>query len=620
MTLHQLLARLRSLGVHLRVERDRLRFNAPKGAMTPDLRAELAEHKEALLAFLRDVDAHVEAPRMAIMPGPRGDAIPLSFAQQRLWFLAQLEPHSAAYNVPLAVCLKGMLDRQALAAGLEAVVARHEVLRTTFPTVAGKPIQVIHPAHAVPLPLIDLSELPAAARATAALHLARAVAEQPFDLARGPLLYARLLRLAHEEHWLLLSMHHIVSDGWSMNVLVHELTVLYDARTRRQPVALPPLPVQYADYAHWQRGWLQGAVLERRLAYWREHLHGTATLNLPTDRPRPPVQRFDGATLVFQIPAALTASLGAEPREGVTLFMTLLAAFQTLLYRYSGQADIVVGSPIAGRTQVETEGLIGLFVNTLVLRSDLSGNPRFRDLLGRVRAVCLGAYAHQEVPFERLVEELQPVRDLSRTPLFQVLFVLQNAPFEPIAVPRLRLEPVAFEQTTAKFDLTLSLTETPEGLLGSLEYGTALFQAESIARLERHLETLLEGIVADPDRRLAALPLLPEPERRRLLVAWNATETPYPDTNCLQQLFEAQVARTPDAVAVVYEEAHLSYAALDERATRLAPLPLLAGGRTRGTGGALYRAKPGDAGGGARHPQGGRRLCAAGSHATRPDV
>jgi aspartate racemase len=570
MTLQLLLSRLRTLDVQLRVEDDRLRFTAPHGVMTPALRAEIAAYREDLLAFLRELDAQAAAPP-ALVPRPDGAEIPLSFGQQRLWFLQQLEPHSAAYHVPLAVCLRGALSPAALAASLRAVAARHEVLRTTFMAEAEAPVQVIHPPRAVPLPLIDLTGLPRAARATEAQRLTGMFAAQPFDLAQGPLLRAGLLRLAYEEHWLLLGMHHIVADGWSMNVLVRELTIAYAALMQGLRPELPSLPVQYADYAHWQRAWLQGAVLERQLAYWRDRLAGAATLALPTDHARPPLQRFAGAVHTFQIPAPLTARLQALSRaEDATLFMTLLAAFQTLLSRYSGQTDVAVGSPIAGRTQVATEGLIGLFTNTLVLRGDLSGNPRFRELLGRVRVTCLGAYAHQDVPFERLVEELQPVRDLSRTPLFQVLFVLQNAPFEPITLPELRLEPVEFALSAAKFDLTLSCLETPEGLACSLEYATALFEAASIARLVGHLQALLGGIAADPDARLSALPLLTAAEREQLLTAWNATQAAYPAQSTLPRLLAEQAARTPDAVAVVYEETQLSYAALVARADRLA--------------------------------------------------
>ena len=383
----------------------------------------------------------------------------------------------------------------------------------------------------------------------------------------------------------LLSMHHIISDGWSLGVLVRELAALYRAFAQGQPSPLPELPVQYADYAVWQRQWLQGERLQSQLAYWKQRLAGLAPLELPTDRPRPAVQTFRGATLPVTLPRELAAGLQALSRqEGATLFMTLLAGWQALLARYSGQSDVAVGAPVANRTRVETEGLIGFFVNTLVLRADLGGGPSFRAALGRVREAVLAAYAQQDVPFEQVVEAVQPPRDLSRTPLFQVMFAWQNAPLPTAVVGELRLRPVAVEAGTAKFDLTLDLAEAGEEIAGTLEYNTDLFERETIARLAGHLQTLLAGAVAGPERPLHELPLLGEGERRQVLVEWNQTAAAYPQDVCVHELFEQQVERSPDAVAVVSDETELTYAELNGRANRLARQ--LRGAR-RPTGGAV---------------------------------
>ena len=365
----------------------------------------------------------------SIVPVPRTGNLPLSFAQQRLWFLDRLLPNKAAYNIPTVWRLRGQLDALALERSLNELVARHETLRTRFVLSGDAPVQVIEPPSAVALPITDLSAMPQAEREARARQITDTEARQPFDLEAGPLLRAQLLRLAAEEHLLLLNVHHIVSDGWSMGVLWRELSSGYNAFVSGHAPDLPRLPIQYADYAVWQREWLQGEVLEGQLAYWKEKLADLSTLELPTDRPRPPVPSYQGAHLTFDLPAPLTQALKElGRREGATLFMTLLAAFQVLLHRYSGQEDIAVGTPIAGRGRTELEGLIGFFVNTLVLRSDLAGNPAFTELLARVRETALGAYTHQDLPFEKLVEELSPSRDISRNPLFQVMFVLQNAP------------------------------------------------------------------------------------------------------------------------------------------------------------------------------------------------
>jgi amino acid adenylation domain-containing protein/non-ribosomal peptide synthase protein (TIGR01720 family) len=507
-----------------------------------------------------------------LLPVERCGEMVLSFAQARLWFLEQLEPGSSAYNIPAAVRLTGSLDVAVLEQSLNEIVGRHEVLRTTFGMVSGEPRQVIAPVLALTLRWVDLRDLPEAQQKIQVERLATEEAQQPFDLAKGPLLRATLLQLGEAEHVLLLTMHHIVSDGWSMGVLIRELAALYEAFSTGKPSPLPELPIQYADFAHWQRQWLQGEVLAAQLSYWQQQLTGApALLELPTDRPRPGVQTFRGATQFLALPEPLSQKLKTlSQRSGVTLFMTLLAAFQTLLYRYTGQEDICIGSPIANRNRSETEELIGFFVNTLVLRTDMSENPSFQELLARVREVTLGAYAHQDLPFEQLVEALQPERNLSHQPLFQVMFALQNAPMPALELPSLTLSSLEIESGTAKFDLTLSMEDTEQGLVGSLEYNTDLFDAASISRMLGHFQTLLEGIVDNPDLHLSDLPLLTQPERQQLLVEWNDTQVNYPKDVCIHQLFEAQVDRTPEAVAVVFEDQQLTYGELNSCANQVA--------------------------------------------------
>jgi amino acid adenylation domain-containing protein len=526
--------------------------------------------KEALLLLLLE-DAGIAVPRVQnITPRQKSDSYPLSFAQQRLWFLNQLEPDSSQYNLPLRLHLEGELRVGLLEKSLVEIVRRHEALRTCFPVVDNQPVQVVSAPQALPLALTDLSHL--ADAASMVETIAQDEAQQRFDLAAGPLFRARLLRLAAAEHVLLLNMHHIVSDGWSSSIFIRELSALYHAYTNGLPSPLAELPIQYADYAVWQREWLQGAMLQEQLQYWREQLQGAPpVLELPTDHPRPAVQSFRGARHAALLDHGVSEQLQElSRREGVTLFMSLLAAWQVLLARYSGQEEIVVGSPIAGRTRSETEGLIGCFVNTLVLRSDLSGDPSFAELLQRVKEVCLGAYGHQELPFEKLVEELQPERSLSHNPLFQVMFLLHNAATELRDMGELRLQAHSVESTTAKFDLSLAVAETREGFKCSLQYSTDLFDPLTITRMLGHFETMLRGIVAAPRQRLSQLPLLTAAEQQRLLVEWNDTARPLPENKCIHQLFEKQVRLTPDAVAVSDEKKQLSYAELNGRANQLA--------------------------------------------------
>ncbi|MFB1485405.1 condensation domain-containing protein, partial [Corallococcus sp. RDP092CA] len=436
--------------------------------------------------------------------------VPLSFAQQRLWLIDQLEPGSSLYNVPVAVRLEGQLRVDTLERALQEVVHRHDALRTTFTQVAGEPIQRVHSEGLAPLGLVDLSDMPEAQRESEARLQAEAEMHRPFDLHTGPLIRALLFKLSEAEHVLVVTLHHIVSDGWSLGVLVREVATLYAAFAAGRPSPLPALPVQYADYAAWQRGWLQGATLQQEVDYWKRKLAGAPpVLELPTDRPRPTVRSTAGATFGFALPRELTEALKAlAHREGGSLFMVLLAAWQGLLSRYTGQQDISVGSPIAGRTRAETEGLIGFFVNTLVLRAQVETDKSFRSLLKQVRATVLDAYEHQEVPFEKLVEALQPTRSLSHTPLFQTLLALQNVPTEDVRLPELRLRGLEATHSTSKFDVSVFFTETSEGLRGTLEYSTALFERGTIERMARHLHTLLEAVAARPEQPVAELPLL----------------------------------------------------------------------------------------------------------------
>ncbi|MDR5726235.1 MAG: amino acid adenylation domain-containing protein, partial [Terriglobia bacterium] len=507
-----------------------------------------------------------------ILPVPRNGDLALSFAQQRLWFFDQLEPGLSTYNMPASVRLKGPFNLAMSERSLNEIVRRHESLRTTFGAVEGQPTQVIAPTLTIKLPLVDLRKLPESERESEVRRLATAEAQRPFDLSQGPLIRGTVLRLGDEEHVGLLTMHHIVSDGWSTGILVREMATLYAAFCAGGSSALPALPIQYADFAHWQRQWLQGEVLESQMAYWKVRLAGApALIDLPTDLPRPAVQTFRGAHQSLVLPVRLEDGLKALGRqESVTLFMTMLSAFLVLLYRYANQDDLVVGTPIANRNRLETEGLIGCFVNTLVLRTNLSGNPSFRELLRRVREVCLGAYGHQDLPFDRLVEELHLKRDLSRNPLFQVMFVLQNAPLRPLELPGLMLSPVEGDSETAHFDLTLQIVDTEQRLTATFVYNADLFEAGTIARMLRNFQVLLEAIVADPEQRLSDLPLLTETEQQQLLVEWNGAKTDCPRDLCIHQLFEAQVDRTPDAIAVVFDAEQLTYGELNRRANQLA--------------------------------------------------
>ncbi len=538
-------------------------------------RSRLSPERRAILEKLTQGKAtgKTGAPRIPVRPTPGPGS--LSFGQQRLWFLDQLVPGSAAYNITEGLLLQGQLQITTLERSLNEIVRRHEALRTLFIAPEGSdelPLQSVIPALHLSLPVLDLRTVREDQRSALVRDLLAEEAQRTFDLAHGPLLRTTLLRLREEEHVLLLSMHHIVSDSWSLGIFIRELIALYTAYAAGQPSPLPELPIQYADYAHWQREWLQNEVLERLATYWKQRLSAMPSmLELPTDRPRPAIQTFQGARQTFRLSKTLSEGLNALSRqEGATLFMTLLAAFQTLLSRYTGQDDFAVGTPIANRTLSQTEGLIGFFANTLVLRSTLANNPSLRELLRRTREKALEAYAYQDMPFEQLVVILDAERALSHNPLFQAMLVLQNAPQETQGLPGLTVKLLNVESATAKFDLWLSMMEGSEGLFGILEYNTDLFDEATITRLLVHFRTLLEGIVADPAQRISDLPLMTEDERLQLLTEWNATQTAYPLYHGLHHLLAEQAERTPDAIALVFEDEHLSYRELHQRANQLA--------------------------------------------------
>ena len=528
--------------------------------------AELAEQVENSLHSGQSIKT------LLLLPIPRSESIPLSFAQARLWFLDQLQPNSAFYNIPLALHLCGQLNIPALESSINKIIQRHEALRTNFATIEGQPVQVIASTKDLKLLVVDLRDLPESEREIEAQRFVNKEANQPFNLELEPLFRGMVLQLGETEYILLLTMHHIISDGWSLGVFVRELTEFYKDFCAEKPSILPELPVQYADFAVWQRQWLQGEILEIQLDYWKQQLKNTPNLlELPTDRPRPAVQTFRGGYYYTALSKKLSAELTTLSKQaGVTLFMTLLAAFQTLLSRLSGQDDIVVGTPVAGRNRREIEGLIGFFVNTLLLRTDLSGNPNFEQLLGRVKEVALQAYTHQDLPFEQLVDVLQPTRDLSYTPLFQVMFALDDALVPSVELPELTVKPYAVEISTAKFDLTLSMENTADGLVAEWEYNVDLFDQATIARMTGHFQTLLEGIVANSQQQISELPLLTETEQHQVLVEWNNTFAEYPHDKCIHQLFEEQVELSPSSVAVVFEGEQLTYQELNAKSNQLA--------------------------------------------------
>jgi aspartate racemase len=564
-TLEQFLDQLRRLDVQLWVEGDRLRYKAPKDALTPEILIQLKEQKAEIINFLQQIQAKVQTVIPPLSPTTRDGILPLSFAQQRLWFLEQLEPGSSIYNMSRVYRLIGVLNISALEQSFQAMIQRHEVLRTIFTTVEGQPVQKI-------LPNIPFHLSGDRCNDRSIQDWLNRESQKPFDLSQAPLLRAKILRITETEHILLVTIHHIVSDGWSMGILVQELSHLYSALVNQTAVSLPELSIQYVDFSVWQRQWLSGTKLEHQINYWQQQLTNLPPfLELPTDRPRPAIQTFSGSAQTFIIPLELTQQLKSlSQQQGVTLFMTLLATFGLLLSRYSRQEDLAIGSSIANRQNSQIERLIGCLVNMLVLRMDLSENPTVSELLQRAKKIAIDAYAHQDLPFEKLVEELQPERHLSHSPLFQVAFSMQNVPQPPLNLTGLEVTPLELEKITSQFDLTLYINETIKGIEGQIEYNTDLFDHATINRMIGHFQCLLEGFVANPQQKVFELSILTVKEQQQILGEWNQTKTNYPQDQCIHQLFEKQVAKTPNNIALVFEDQTLTYQELNQKANQLA--------------------------------------------------
>jgi amino acid adenylation domain-containing protein/non-ribosomal peptide synthase protein (TIGR01720 family) len=572
MKVAEFLSYLNSLDIKLWLEEEKLKYQAPQGAMTPEIKQEIGTRKPEILTFLRSATTPSKPLESVINTVARTEDLPLSFAQQRMWFLYQMDQQNSAYNEALTIRLTGRLNIDILEQTINAIIQRHESLRTSFPMVEGKPIQKIAPSLKIKLLVVNLKDIPQE-------QIDKQIIEElqkPFDLTQSPLLRCTLFDLGYENYILVNVFHHIIIDGWSKGILFKELSKFYQALLSNSTVDLPELAIQYADFAVWQRQWLQGEILENQLNYWKKQLTGAPPLlELPTDKPRPATANFRGHSISFQIDSELTEKLKLlSQKSGVTLFMTLLAALNTLLFRYSGQDDILIGTPTANRNRQEIEPLIGFFVNTLVLRNSLEGNPTFSGLLQQARNVVLEAYANQDVPFEQVVDGLEIERSLSYNPLFQVMFALQNAPLNALKLPNLKAQYLAVENQRIKFDLSLFLEEieTEKGsyLEGFWEYDGDLFTPERITRMVGHFQTLLKGIVANPQQTIGELPLLTESEKQQLLVEWNQTQTSYPDHYCIHQLFEEQVVKTPDAIAVIDGEKSLTYEQLNQKANQLA--------------------------------------------------
>ncbi|NEP33691.1 amino acid adenylation domain-containing protein [Moorena sp. SIO3B2] len=566
---------LQNLGVKLWIDKDRLGYRSPKGVMTAELKRNLVERKTEILEFLLEVEKTQESVASSIQRISREQVIPLSFAQQRLWFIEKMGLSSNAYNMPLILHLVGKLDYIALEKSINQIIARHETLRTTFSEINGTPGQIIKSYFELELPIIDLTGLTPSQQTTKLQQLLQQENEQIFNLEVDPPIRAQLFQLGTTENILQITLHHIASDGWSLTVLPKELSAIYTATLEDKASPLPSLPIQYADFAVWQRNYLQAQTLETQLSYWKQKLQNLPQLQLPKDHPRPPVQTFNGAGIPINIPAALTSKVKQlTQNQGTTLFMTLLAVFKVLLSRYSGQEGIAVGSPIANRNRSEIEGLIGFFVNSLVMYTDLGGDPSFTEVLNRVKQTALEAYGHQDIPFEKLVEELQPERSLSQSPLFQVMFAVQQSEIlkPSFSLPNLEVgwyEEVEAEMTV-RTDMELHLWPVGEEIKGFCAYNRDLFEPQTISRMVSHYENLLSALVETPEQPISKLPLMKEAELDQILVEWNNTKTDYPKDKCIHQLFEEQVQKNPDAVAIVFEEQKLTYSQLNCKANQLA--------------------------------------------------
>ena len=569
MNTEDFLDHLRSLNIKLTINDDKLKCSAPPGVLTPDLRAELAERKAEILGLLQTANLK-KNPKIEV--ADRHGNFPLSFAQQRLWFLDQLTGANATYNITRSLKLSGKLDVAALEKAIAAIIDRHEILRTTYQLQGDAPAQIISPDHNFKLSTINLQHLSENEQQAEIKTLINDYGNKPFDLNKDLLIRCQLLKLNLEEYIFLFCVHHIVFDGWSMGIFDRELSVLYqDFRQGRSP-SLPPLLIQYLDFSIWQKQWLKEHVLEAQTTYWKQQLSGIfPLLQLPYDRPRPPVQTANGSIEHFNISVACSQNLKElAQRSDTTLFMVLFAAYSTLMHRYSHQPDICIGTPIANRTQQQIESLIGFFVNTLVLRTRFYENQTFLNLLKEVRQTALDAYTYQDVPFDQIVQELKPDRDLSYSPLIQVIFALENTPTDALELDALNCAEIEHQTQVIKFDLALFLSDKDDQLLGSWEYNTDLFERETIIRWISHFQVLLESITANPEQKIACLPLLTTTEERILSVDWNQRTFEYPQEQSVHRLFEAQVERTPEAIAVVFEEQELTYRELNDRANQLA--------------------------------------------------
>jgi amino acid adenylation domain-containing protein len=560
------LSRLQENNIVVLESNNNLQIIDKNDSITEEILLDLSNNKAQILRILKQNIAD----EINIKPIERGIDLPLSFAQERLWFIDQYA-HNDSYNMSRAVKLIGKLEISVLENTFSEIIRRHEVLRTNFVTINETVSQLIHKKSKFELRTVDQSSLPKEEANQQINDLVEIESQIPFDLANDSLIRLVLYKLSDEEHILFLNKHHIISDGWSFSVFLKEISILYKAFSENKPSPLPELEIQYADYAVWQRENIEGEVLNKQLEYWKDKLSGTAVLELPTDRPRPVEQTFNGSNQPFSLDKAISEKLnGFSKDHDVTLFMTLLSAFKVLLKKYTGQDDICVGTPIANRTISEIEPLIGFFVNSLALRSYLSGNIRFIDLVKQVKQTALEAYANQDMPFEKVVDIVQQERNLSYSPLFQVMVVLQNNPVSEVSFGELNLSPIEFESTVSKFDLTINFTETAEGLVGGIEYNTDLFNKDSIERMIGHFKVLIESIISKPEYKISELEILTSVEKHQLLVEWNDTEVDYPKDKCIHQLFEEQVEKTPSNVAVVFDNKQLIYRELNKKSNQLA--------------------------------------------------
>ncbi|MDQ3846750.1 MAG: condensation domain-containing protein, partial [Bacteroidota bacterium] len=558
--------------IEIVLNEEQLQLKLPKNKpVDQDLLQEIKNNKEAIVAFLKNrKKTNKTYEKITAFDRKAIQRIPLSFSQERLWFINQIEG-SVHYHIPAVLRLKGFLHKEALSYALKMFVDRHEVLRTVFKEEEGKPYQYFIERKDWQLSTIDGSVFNG--NEIALHHHIQGLINTPFDLSQDFTFRASLLCFNDQEHLLVVVMHHIASDGWSLPIMVKEIAELYNAYKEDREAQLEPLELQYADYAIWQRKHLQGEVLDKKLNYWKEKLQGVAALQLPTDYQRPAVQSTRGATLLFDIEKDLYKRLQSlSQQQGTTLFMTLLAAFKVLLYRYSSQNDICVGTPIANRTQEETEALVGFFVNALALRSEVIGESSFIELLQQVKVTTLEAFKHQEVPFEKLVEALVRDRDLSRSPLFQVMFALQNQLNIEVHLGEVELSSESFTNDSAKFEITFHLTETKHGLQGTVEYATDLYKKETIEQLITHYQVLLSSIIEAPQQKIGTLPMLTSFEKQKFLTNFNDTKVAFPKDKTIVALFEEQAVRTPDNIAIVIEQQQISYKELNVRANQIAHL------------------------------------------------